>query len=96
MEQCWMRNIAVGPLASFNHWKELGRHVKRGGKAIALWIPITIKRENATDEEKADDSQEERGQYAVRFVIRRNWFVVSQTDGKEFTPPNPYLMAKRV
>src|ERR1051326_1373116 len=60
MEQCWMRSIPVGPLASFNHWKELGRHVKRGEKAIALWMPITIKRENATEDDNADDSQDKR------------------------------------
>jgi hypothetical protein len=24
------RGIALGPIASFNRWKELGRHVKRG------------------------------------------------------------------
>ena len=30
------RGITLGPIASFNRWKELGRHVKRGEKAIEL------------------------------------------------------------
>src|SRR5881409_557834 len=38
------RGIALGPIASFNRWKELGRHVKRGEKAIELCMPITLKR----------------------------------------------------
>src|SRR6516162_3712858 len=42
--QANQRGIALGPIASFNRWKELGRHVKRGEKAIELCIPITMKR----------------------------------------------------
>jgi N-terminal domain of anti-restriction factor ArdC len=36
MEQCAERKIPLGPIASFNGWKKLGRHVKRGEKAIVL------------------------------------------------------------
>src|SRR5438876_11073779 len=46
------RGIELGPIASFNRWKELGRHVKRGDKAIELCMPITMKRtvqEESTD-----------------------------------------------
>src|SRR5215831_17092824 len=38
------RGIPLGPIASFNRWKELGRHVKRGEKAIELCMPIVCKR----------------------------------------------------
>src|SRR5215831_5404878 len=38
------RGILLGSIASFNRWKELGRHVKRGEKAITLCIPVTCKR----------------------------------------------------
>jgi N-terminal domain of anti-restriction factor ArdC len=38
------RGIPLGPIASFNRWKELGRHVKRGEKAITLCMPVTCKR----------------------------------------------------
>src|SRR6516164_3552963 len=42
--QANQRGIPLGPIASFNKWKELGRHVKRGEKAIELCMPITVKR----------------------------------------------------
>src|SRR5437870_9572392 len=46
------RGIQLGPLASFNGWKELGRYVKKGQKAIELCMPVTCKRtvtEQGTD-----------------------------------------------
>src|SRR5207244_12729345 len=42
--QANQRGIPLGPIASFNRWKELGRHVKRGEKAIELCMPVTCKR----------------------------------------------------
>jgi hypothetical protein len=36
--------IALGPITSFNRWKELGRYVKKGEKAIELCMPVTCKR----------------------------------------------------
>ena len=44
MFQCQARGIPLGPIASFNRWKELGRHVTKGQKAIELCMPITCKR----------------------------------------------------
>jgi hypothetical protein len=44
MMQCAIRGIEPGPLASFNRWKELGRHVKKGEKALTLCMPVTCKR----------------------------------------------------
>ena len=41
--QCRGREIESGPLASFNRWKELGRHVKKGEKALTLCMPVQIK-----------------------------------------------------
>src|SRR5438132_13604860 len=38
------RGIQLGPIASFNRWKELGRYVKKGQKAIELCMPVTGKR----------------------------------------------------
>src|SRR5437879_3667204 len=38
------RGLTLGPIASFNRWKELGRYVKRGEKAIELCMPVTAKR----------------------------------------------------
>src|SRR5262249_934390 len=48
------RGIALGPIASFNRWKELGRYVRKGEKAIELCMPITMKR---TATETADNGE---------------------------------------
>src|SRR6185437_17143540 len=41
MCQCVTRGIEPSPLASFNRWKELGRHVKKGERALSLCMPVT-------------------------------------------------------
>src|SRR5438128_8959980 len=79
------RGIQLGPLASFNRWKELGRHVKRGEKAIELCMPVTCKR--TVKEEREDGTEAETEVTFKRFVFRRNWFMLSQTDGAEYQMP---------
>jgi antirestriction protein ArdC len=79
------RGIALGPIASFNRWKELGRHVKRGEKAIELCMPVTCKR--TVTEQGVDGSDVETEITFKRFVFRRNWFMLSQTDGAEYQMP---------
>jgi antirestriction protein ArdC len=79
------RGIPLGPIASFNRWKELGRHVKRGEKAIELCMPVTCKR--TVKEEGTDGNEAENEITFRRFVFRRNWFMLSQTDGVEFQIP---------
>ena len=71
--QCWARGIPLGPMATFPRWKELGRHVKRGEKALTLCQPVTVKRETDQDEPEV----------IVRFVFRNSWFVLAQTDGQD-------------
>jgi hypothetical protein len=80
------RGIALGPIASFNRWKELGRHVKRGEKAIELCMPVTCKR---TITEEGPDGNDVDTEIAFkRFIFKRNWFMLSQTDGVEYVPPS--------
>ena len=83
--QAHRRGIALGPIASYNRWKELGRHVKRGEKAIELCMPVTCKR--TVTEQDEDGSEAETEITFKRFVFRRNWFVLSQTDGAEYQLP---------
>ena len=45
--QCLERGIQPGPMATFPRWKELGRHVRKGEKAITLCQPVTVKRTTA-------------------------------------------------
>jgi len=73
--QCVARDIAPGPIATFPRWRELGRHVRRGEKAITLCMPVTCKRERETED---GETREDR---FTRFVWRPNWFVLAQTDG---------------
>ncbi|MGA8595775.1 MAG: ArdC-like ssDNA-binding domain-containing protein [Bryobacteraceae bacterium] len=81
MTQCAFRGIAPGPLASFNRWTELGRHVKKGEKALSLCMPVSGKRKQ-TDEEGGNETETS---YQF-FVCRNNCFVLSQTDGVEYIP----------
>jgi antirestriction protein ArdC len=80
--QCLGRGIQPGPMATFPRWKELGRHVRRGERAITLCQPVTVKRPaDATDDTDEAD-------VFIRFVYRPHWFVLAQTEGAEL-PPAP-------
>jgi hypothetical protein len=78
--QCHARSIALGPIATFAKWKERGRHVQKGQKALTLCQPVTLKKmiegESGQPEEVA----------FTRFVFRRSWFVLAQTEGGDYQP----------
>src|SRR5262245_36183871 len=74
--QCLARGIQPGPLATFPKWRDLGRHVKRGEKALTLCQPVTVKRTT-----QANDGTEDTDAF-TRFVYRPHWFVLAQTDGQ--------------
>jgi hypothetical protein len=67
------------PIHTFPGWKALDRHVKKGAKAIELIMPVfkKAKAEVAGEDDKS----------TVFFIARRNWFGLSQTEGKEYVPP---------
>jgi hypothetical protein len=89
--QCLGRGIQPGPMATFPRWKELGRYVRKGEKAITLCQPVTVKR----SADPADDETTEPGVF-TRFVYRPHWFVLAQTDGAEIAPaPMPTWDAAR-
>ncbi|MCA1577052.1 MAG: ImmA/IrrE family metallo-endopeptidase [Acidobacteria bacterium] len=76
--QCQMRGgLQPGPINTFPKWKELGRFVKRGERALTLCMPITCKRR--------DEISDEEHTY-TSFVYKARWFVLSQTDGQELEP----------
>ena len=80
--QCIQRGIQPGPIATFQRWKELGRYVRRGEKAITLCRPVTVKRTTEDDTEQA--------RVATWFVYKPFWFVLSQTDGQPLSEqPTP-------
>ena len=78
------REIPIGPIGTFQRWKELGRYVRKGEKAIALIQPITCKRKPETTSSTAPEAEPET---FTRFMLRRNWFVLAQTDGQPYEPP---------
>jgi antirestriction protein ArdC len=75
--QCQMRGLHPGPINTFPKWKDLGRFVKRGERALSLCMPITYKR-------REEESEEEHT--FTSFVYKARWFVLSQTDGQELEP----------
>src|SRR4029453_6656687 len=50
LSQYLARGIQPGPIATFQRWKELGRFVRRGEKAITLCRPVTVKRTTTADD----------------------------------------------
>jgi antirestriction protein ArdC len=74
--QCMARDIPLGPIATFKKWKDLGRSVSKGQKAIALVMPVTIS--------KKDEAGEKTGDVFQMFTLKNNWFVLSQTEGEDF------------
>lgn len=79
--QCQMRGLQPGPINSFPKWRELGRHVKRGERALMLCMPLTCKRRNETTDEEANGE----GTF-TSFVYKARWFVLTQTEGEDLQP----------
>jgi len=87
--QLTVKGLPLSPIASFNKWKKLGRCVKKGEKAIALVMPVTVKTK-ASDEvgngaEPNDNSNEVRSSGRTMFVLKNNWFSLDQTEGADYT-----------
>lgn len=82
--QCNGRGIQPGPIATFMRWKELGRHVRKGEKALTLCMPVSCKAKQTTRDEQGTETEQET--VFTRFVYRNNWFVLAQTDGQEYKP----------
>ena len=70
------RGLDLSPIATYKTWQGLGRQVKKGEKAIALVMPVTIN--------KKDEAGEKTGDCFQAFVLKNNWFALSQTEGEEF------------
>src|SRR5205809_7144825 len=75
--QCIGRKIQPGPLATFMGWKEKGRHVRKGAKALTLCQPVTVKRTREQDDDSADVN------VFTRFVYRPYRFVLAQPEGQD-------------
>lgn len=76
-EQLISRGMELSPIASFGTWKDRGRMVQKGQKAISLFMPITLK--------KTDTDTGEEHTFA-KFIMRPNWFSLDQTEGADYMP----------
>jgi antirestriction protein ArdC len=80
LSECQARGIDLGPINTFPAWKNLGRHVKKGERAITLCMPITRRGR------ETDNSGEERDATFTTFVYKPRWFVLAQTEGQAIEP----------
>ena len=88
--QCAERGILPGPIATFKGWKDKGRYVRKGEKAIVLCMPVTCTRKAEGDQPtaSAEPEADPRSATFTRFVFRPHWFVLAQTDGHAIDPPS--------
>ena len=84
--QLAMKGLPLSPIASFGAWKDKGRAVKKGEKAISLWMPVTIqKKDRVTNVVTGADEDVVLGSFKVFKLVNR-WFSLDQTQGEEFAP----------
>lgn len=83
-DQLISRGLGLTPIASYNAWKDKGRQVIKGQKAIALFMPITFKSKSVIEEAEAEGVIEEKKRTAL--VLKNNWFSYEQTEGAEYAP----------
>lgn len=86
--ECFQRNLEPGPINTLLKWNELGRHVKRGEKGITLCMPVTVKRKlkpGAIPDAGTSEEAASPGTF-TRFIYRARWFLLCQTEGKEYIP----------
>ncbi len=71
-------------LATYPKWKQLGRHVKKGEKALTLCLPLTCKRTRTVTKEDGAEQDEEF--IFTHFAYKAHWFVLAQAEGAEYKP----------
>lgn len=88
--QCLVRKLEPGPIHTFLGWKEIGRFVRKGERAVTLCMPVTVrnKRPELAQEVRTGGGAERiiESPTFTRFLYRAHWFVLSQTEGKEYVP----------
>ena len=82
--QLQQRSLPLSPIASFNRWKELGRSVSKGQKALSLWMPITVTRRSTESDGEVSDDNERR---MTLFKLAPRWFSLEQTEGEDYIEP---------
>jgi len=73
------RGEALAPVSSYGGWKKLGYQVKKGAKAWAMLMPITVHVRN-DEEDDAQDTEPRESTKRTVFVLRNNWFTLNQVE----------------
>ncbi len=87
--QCLARHIDPGPINTFLGWKNVGRCVRKGEKALTLCMPLTVKsrRSDPIVQSKENIAETPPGsETRTLFTYKPHWFVLSQTDGEPYKP----------
>ena len=92
------RGEPLAPIASFHRWRELGRVVKKGSKALCMTMPVTVKGKADATQDKSSPEEAEPGTESnegrrVLFVVRRNWFALHHTEPLDGTEPQAIAQA---
>lgn len=82
------QNSGAERVAGYNTWKELGRQVRKGEKAIKILAPSSFKKEVQVLDEKGniiigDNGKPKTEIKEIRYFKQVSVFDVGQTDGKE-------------
>ena len=75
----------IEPINTYKGWKEIGRQVKKGSKAISLFLPVIKRIKEGEGDNKEKDSLEKTF-CTTKFIRKNHWFSLSQTEGEEFKP----------
>ncbi len=94
--QAMVRGLPLGPVASFKAWLNKGYAVKKGEKALAMVMPVTVTSKAADPEEDSAEGSSSSSEKAAAskggskrtvFMFRRNWFLFSQVEPGEGAQP---------
>lgn len=75
--QLHCRGKEISPISSFSNWNKLNRKIKKGEKAIYLWMPIGGIKKEVEDKETGEKKEVVVG---TRFKYLPRWFAYSQTE----------------
>lgn len=75
----YMQGIEPQPVATFQRWRDVGRHVLKGSKAKQVIRPITVKLKDQLDDQGNPKTM-------TRFKLVNAIFALSDTEGPELPP----------
>jgi len=67
----------------YNQWKEAGRNVKKGARAIYILVPMLYKKKDKSESDESAESTEEKAEKVLTGFKSMPVFRVEDTEGKE-------------